>query len=111
MEKLLIGFALFISATSFAETGQCEYESYQKTIQDYPSGKCEELILNAAKDAGCTQSRVSNLKNAILSGNISKLSSGSSTFCKVETSRGHYQVMVDDMPEPPVATVYFSRND
>ena len=109
MKKLLFGLALAASISSFAN-GACESESYQKSIQDY-IGECKELILNVAKDAGCSQERLQSLKNNILAGNMSQITSESSTFCKVETHDGHYQVMTDDMPSSPVATIYFSRND
>ena len=108
MKNLFISLAILCSINAFA--GNCESDSYQVTIQDYV-GNCKELIIDASIKAGCNKEQVSVLKNKIQAGNMNILSSSSSTFCKVSSSNGHYQVMTDDMPEPPVATLFFSRND
>ena len=108
MKIVFISLALLCSINSHA--GNCESESYQVTIQDY-TGNCKDLIIDSSLKAGCSERQVSILKNKIQTGNMNKLTSDSSTFCKVKSSNGHYQVMTDDMPEPPVATLYFSRND
>ena len=109
MKKLVLGITLLASISAFASS-TCESESYQKVVQDY-AGECKELILNAAQDAGCSKTKQDDLKNNILAGNMIQLIDGSSTFCKIETEEGHYQVMTDDMPANPVATIFFSKYD
>ncbi len=110
MKKLLIGLTLLTSMSSFASATACENNSYQKTIQDY-SGTCNNIILETASSSNCNGDQIETLKNRILAGNMIILISGSSSFCKLKSESGHYQVMTDDMSSPPVATVYFSKSD
>lgn len=110
MKTITSLITLLISANVMASSPSCETQSYQETIMDY-SGNCKGLILDAAKNAGCNVSELFSLDQKILAGKMSELRSGSTSFCKIESQRGHYIVLTDDMPEPPVATIYFSRFD
>ena len=87
----------------------CEVFSYQKTINDY-SGDCASLIMDAAIEHKCTTEELKKIKNRTKYA-IQTVSLNSTTFCKMESMNGYYSVMKDDMTEPPVATIYFSRWD
>ncbi len=88
----------------------CEEESYQETVQD-TSQSCRELILAYAQADGCSESHLKLIEDKIADNQMSSTLEGSATFCKLETRNGQYLVMKDDMPSPPLATVYFSLND
>ncbi len=106
----MIKILLLLTLSTFVTTAQatsCESQSYQITIQD-TTDSCMELILSAAKENGCDEKALLAIKE---NGQSSGFSQGSSTFCKIISTDGHYQVMTDHMPEPPVATIYFSRFD
>ena len=108
--KLFLVTTMLILTFSAATASECENESYQYTVQDY-AGDCRMLITEAAVKNNCNNDFVKFLAAKMLEGKMINAVNGSSTFCKIESENGHYQVMTDDMPEPPVATVYFSRYD
>ena len=110
MKKILIGIILLASTICFADSNVCENQSYQVTIQDY-TGDCKTLILNSAKQNNCSNYKLYELNNGFSSGSFSYYKKGASTFCKLITLNGYYQVMTDDMSEPPVAAVFYSKND
>lgn len=109
--KLLFIFSVLFSTSAFSQfkDSSCELYSYQKTINDY-SGTCASLILDAAKEHKCSVQQLNYIKNRTNYA-IQRVILKSTEFCKMESDNGYYSVMKDDMTEPPVATIFFSRWD
>lgn len=109
MKILSLLFLLTLNSYASEMNESCEVFSYQKTINDY-SGDCASLIIDAAVEHKCSTEELKKVRNRTKYA-IQTLSLNSTTFCKMESMNGYYSVMKDDMTEPPVATVYFSRWD
>jgi len=110
MRPTLIMMASIMSLTVANSAMSCEQESYHQTMQD-TSESCQELIISFAKQDGCDAKHIEMIESKILESKMSSTLEGSATFCKLETSNGHYLIMKDDMPTLPLATIYFSLFD
>jgi hypothetical protein len=107
MKLMALFTVMFFSLSLHALT--CENESYQRVIHDY-SGGCLDLIGQVAKANGCNSEELDFLEKELKT-EFFLAELGSTTFCKAESKSGHYVVASDDMSEPPVATVFYSKYD